>query len=448
MSVASDLNIYAAEINEDISARDRLEIDRLSNLQAEDCLAFMRLCDVYRITPVNPIPHVHDAHEDMKPKCLWAAIVANLVGAFFAISLTARGVDDHVNLLVAAALGIFVFAQAVLEVILAFIDRYRFVCAVNWLFWPGASLGIASGGLLFLARVANPSVAEVLVNIVPAAIWSLEIASLATAAVSSIGVLRFGWSGRLHRRYTRLQGEINRLTVGIERRKNAKVPAAMIQVLTLLLLAVTCVTKSHAQIPTIMLDRTGSVVEQNTIESRLTNSLSVWAPGVDRFRFMAFSEHPFSSPSIEVQMRSTTDETSVFLSLQRIQRDEAGRRIREVMNQILAVKTKMASCTSLPDIISRAILETKPVLVVTDFVDDCPNHGDLPANDGSQIVFVLVRSRFDSGSDGSAFQKKVNLLRRSLPGATVYPEFSLDDAVRSVFRRGRESQRASPVSFR
>ena len=170
MSVATDLNEYARELNEDISARDRVEIDRLANRQAEVCLEFLRLCDVYGITNTNPVPHEYSAHEEIKTRCQWVAIGSNLLGAAQAILLTARGATEHKKVLIIIALGVFSFSEALVELALATINRGQFARRFNWLSVPVVTLGILAASVLLLARIASADIAEAIVGLIPLAL--------------------------------------------------------------------------------------------------------------------------------------------------------------------------------------------------------------------------------------------------------------------------------------
>lgn len=126
-----------------------------------------------------------------------------------------------------------------------------------------------------------------------------------------------------------------------------------------------------------------------------------------------------------------------------------GERARAALDQAFRVEVKPASCTSVPDMLTRASKSLKPVLLVSDFVHTCAPIAPREPLDGKGILLVIVRSKSDGGNDSGLFRRRQQFIERYMRGAAILEEFQHDNAVQALLRaRGNAQEVVRQTSSR
>ena len=188
------------------------------------------------------------------------------------------------------------------------------------------------------------------------------------------------------------------------------------------------------QAQTIMIDRTGSMANQSWVEDTLYEVIPQYAHLTNQLNLLLFSEHPLSTPAIPLQWPlPSRAEPTFFRPLQDARLRQLEQLVRDRLRSVLATKSAPALCTSVPAILKRATLETKPVLVVTDADHDCPPYEvSSPFTGGRDVIIVLIRSKFDSGDELQILTRRQQELNRLLPDARIFLQPQLEQAVEQL----------------
>lgn len=433
-----DRMVFEDALNVHSNARDRAEIDALTQRQGYLYAEFLRLTDELQVDP-KPIPHVHTPHEDVARRSFWAAILATVGGMVIAVLLTSGSVSRPFVGACGAIL-LFAIAEALLDLGLFALPRTVFSANFYKIYMPSLIVFLLSMSALLVGRFASPAVAEVLLTINAYLWWGLECSLLLLGALSVAAWTRFGWSGSLFKEYIACSHRINELKLVIERRiSDAKVMAA-----PMLLLLVFGAAFQPVLAQTIMIDRTGSIDQQKDIERSLVAALTNSDSALPPLNLVLFTEHVFQAPIVRIQPPSPRLENVFFQPLVAAARSRSAAAIRFQLESALRAELPIAKCTSVPDIMARAMLEDGPVLIITDGVHDCRTGTGRPRPSSSvnNIIVLLVRSKTDRGSDASVFGLRRQQILRYVPRADVLPEFRLPFAVRFflVKSRGHTSQ--------
>ena len=424
-------NVIEQSLNAESNARDRATIDGLTGAQERAYTEFLRVADELGVDP-KPVPHVHTPHQEIAARCLWGALLATGGGMLVAIFLTA-GVVANAFIGACGAVLLFVIAEAVLDVAAFALNRTTFVRRFVRMYITALALFSLSVSVLLVGRFATPTLAEELLLINAYVWWGLEASLLSLGALSIAGWRRFGWSLSLYNEYNAYEQRICELKLFIERR----ITDSKATILALCFVAASFLSAAPAFGQTIMIDRSGSLADQDGVEGQLQESLTSTAqPLPPTIKTVLFSEHAFEGLSVILHPPAVRLEDALFRPLGDAIRRQAALAMKAQLRDVLQTKLPVARCTSIPDVLARAALEEPPVLLITDGYHDCGLVKAHPQkHDG--IIIVLVRSKFDRASDGVLYFSRSEEILRYVPNAMVLPQFRLPFAVEQFLTRSR-----------
>ncbi|MGC2112588.1 MAG: hypothetical protein WA655_23920 [Candidatus Korobacteraceae bacterium] len=420
-------------VSVDFNHRDETEKARLEAENADDCIEYQRLADMYDVDP-QPIPHIHTRHETLSAVCAFVAVVALFAGAVVASMLTANSVQSH---LVGLSLGIlfFVTATCLTDLLLLLLcDEQVFVRRSRWFWIPGWTLFLLSVTVLLLGRFADAELADLLLSLTSWAWWGIELSLLWLTAVALAGWRHYGWSGRIVRRCRARQSEIARLTRNLARRRPLSSGGLKIAVLGLVVMLLLLVpTPSRAQVPKMMVDETGSVADADRLDQHLAAAVADRAGEMRGLDVILFSEHIYSAEPIPVRWKSSGEELAPE-PVRRAWREKLAKMVHAELEEVFKTKLPPAHNTCVLDMVIRASAESKPVLVITDAKNECrpPAKFDVVSGDG--VFIVLVRSKSDTGSDKEIYDQRKKGVERYISGATIVEEFRLEGAIEKWIR--------------
>lgn len=404
-------------------------------------------------------PHIHAPHEEMVPSCRRVALGSDLSGVLIFVAWC---------YLQSTYPALSAFFGALLYFVLMFIadlglqqaiHPVTFTRRFSVLFAPGAILLGVSAFVIAAGRFASPDVARVLANIEFYAWSGLELGSFATGVLAHLAVRRFGWSGRLHRQFQANEQEITRLQTMIEHRKSGSSapkspqdppqdgpqgggspnPQPIRQPVRtgatgaiLLAVALGGAIEANAQCPTILLDRTGSMVNQAKIERQLTENIGTNGAG-QCVALIPFGQDVFGADRHVIQ--TPTLHPTLSGPVREAQRIAGAEEVRRQIIQILATPLVKANCTSVQDMLTRANSSgsSSKALLVSDADHDCPPVKSKKIGQGGNIIVVLGRSNRDRGNSAELFAHRRAAICKYLPGAWVMPEYELEQAVKLLF---------------
>jgi len=424
MDRAYDKQTAMAEYVSEFNFDDQRELETTNTSMHNTCTEFVRQAEVHEINP-NPIPHAHTPHEEKATFCKAASWFFTVVGVVVTILLTATAVDWPLAGAVAATAAFLMLEFGVKLGISAAVPEKMFARRFHTLYWPWLGILLGSVAVLWLGRNAGPDLAALLMKYSTVGWCGAEVALLFLGAYAFVGRRRFGWSGDAVRRVAELEARVAELTKRIDRR-NGKLLAG---VLVFLCLGATSV---RAACPLVLLDRSGSLAEQDRAENRLVEALAANAHLIPCIRLAAFAARALSAEAVTIEFSppgaATHDVFRSVIEARRIaMRDVAKVKLQAVLN---AGDRKPAVCTSMTDVAARALMDAGPVLVVTDGVHDCaPSRPVLPPQSSAGIFIVLVPSKGDQGNEFEVFSKRAAALRRLLPQARIFLDGQLAEAV-------------------
>jgi len=433
--------------------RDKDHIDQCVSRQAEIYVAYRRAADDHDVDP-EPVPHIHDEHEEKTDRCKTTMVLSHTIGALIGFWWSYEGSAHSIPISISAIL-LYATVATILDLSCVALAPRGSFCRNFWK-WvvPVVPVTLASSSILLAERFASPDIATLLLRWDTSAWLGLEISMLIVGAVSMVGQRRFGWSGMLTREYQALDSQLMMLRCKIDGRRRAATPSQGEQakahkhdyvektplradVVCVLLAALFGLLATAADAcPAVFHDQTGSVADQDLKEDRLSAALAV---GITRMSsnsclyMTPFSANPFSAATREIAFSPLRP--TMFGPM----REAQGRQMQlEALNKIrasLRPRLPIASCTNIADVLVRAARAPDDALVYTDGKHDCSSPPQQGIASEHLVVVVLVRSRLDGESDSATFSKRQATIKRVMPKAIVLPEFDLDRAVRILFRK-------------
>lgn len=435
-----------------LDQRDTDRIDVCNTRQGEIYATYRRAADEHDIDP-EPVPHIHDDHEEKARRCGITTWLAHGVGALVVLSWSYANSDHSMLVSLGAVLLYCTLAMIAVVSILACAPRAAF-CLNFWMwFLPMVPVCLISASILLAERFASPDWADFLLKFDTAAWLGLEFSMLILGSVSMVGQRRFGWSGVLTREFRALENEITELrrkiaarrrTVGTpqpesdetSQRKQAGQRSGPADIAMLVFAALFGMTPAIADAcPAVLPDQTGSVAEQELKEERLSAALATsiaMLPGSPCLDVMPFSANPFSAAVREVGF--TAHKPAVFTPIRKALeaqlRTEALNKIRSSLRPRLPI----ATCSNISDAMIVAASATDNALIYTDGKHDCAAPPRQGITSNHAVIVVLVRSLNDGDSDAETFSKRRAVMLKIMPKAIVLPEFELDRAVRFLLQ--------------
>lgn len=406
--------------------RDRALIDRCRTEQESIVREFREQADEHGVDQ-EPAPRVHTAHQQLADRCTAAMIPAHLVGFLVAFVWTLIAAPEK-GAWIAAAFGFLYLVMAALLDLLAFSYPQLLMRRFRAFYTPPLVLSLLAFGILLVGRFASPELAAVLLMLDPYAWVTLEASMLVLGAVLSAAGSIFGWSGRLTRRYQALEQEIVALEQAIEKRSRHIPPpgagAAAAAVALLLLFGYPV----HAECPSVLVDRTGSIANQQGIESRLVTALAVHVSSGACVSLLLFADDVFGATKHTIH--GSAPHMALFAPGRQANEQNARRTAETRLRGVLGGTLHEAACTSLPDMLMRAADEGS-ALLITDGQHTCTSYKPKPRT-GVSPVIVLVRSDKDVGNQSDIYLRRREAILALLPHAKVLPEHKLDHAVESL----------------
>lgn len=412
-------------------ARNDADTRRVAELQtrmdrvAADFLAFV---DPFDDIAPEPVPHVHLPHDDTARRCRVLGPLTFL--ASWAVGYQLSGPDGTsaswlafwtlVAVTVADAVG-----QAVLTAmpVVAFIKRFPKMlgaCVVAF---------AVSASVVLLGRIASPALADLLIDIVPAAWWVLEVSLVALAALGFVGGRHFGTTSRLTALHDLLAADLARLERRIQQRSAPVFSMSAVNRTSMLMLGIWALSAGLAQAQTLALDRTGSVADRAKTEEAVVRAIADHAGDLGRIDILLLGGRPLATPKTTVTWGDSRATHMVFGPLVEAHHRRQSEALQARLARALEVRVPEPPCSSMPGFLARLVLDRAPALLVTDGKDDCGHPSHLPSDDGGHLFIVLTSAVGDPTDDVATFEARRDQLLRLVPRATVVPLAVLDEAV-------------------
>jgi len=182
--------------------------------------------------------------------------------------------------------------------------------------------------------------------------------------------------------------------------------------------------------PLVMMDRTGSILNQEDVETLLAHAIARFAGFLGSIRLIAFADRVLDVPTLRIEWPASGGWQSGFAALSEVQRSRAEKNALGALKEVLGNATiSAARATNIPAVLVRAGRDGH-ALVVTDGENQVASATKALTETPIEVILCSAKS------DRSDRELEISLQRRSAiqrwaPNARIFSCSEIDAAVRS-----------------